>query len=326
MAKLLPGDCSALGAAVIVGRPAPKSAKETPGAGIATLAFQRQSDFILLNPQLHSMYNAGIDAHHSSMQSAPADAQTQQLALLCVYAHPSESPDSTCPVAGVLQLLLRLPAAAPASSCIYPLDGSDGCAAQLPVALTPSQLFCMRTLASTVVANIILCCLQLPEVDSESSSPLLPDGARPQRGVSLISLAEDVFALDAAPQPRTSPALQRPAKAVTASLRHDAASAGALAPPKQRVLPRRTKSPVAAQEFSAELSLRAQLQASPRSPSAASPPPASASSGRGAAQLRQRSDGRVSPGSGLLYVQDNEARSRRPQHSFLIPMCDSDQD
>jgi hypothetical protein len=137
-----------------------------------------------------------------------------------------------------------------------------------------------------------------------------------------------VFALDVASEPRTAVALQRPAKASTASLRHDAAGAASHAPSKQRALPRRTKSPVAAREFSPQLSLRAQLHStSPRSPSAASPPPASSSSSLGAAAAG--SDGRISPAtqrSGVVYVQDNGTPTRRAAHSFLIPMCDSDGD
>jgi hypothetical protein len=235
----------------------------------------------------------------------------------------------------VLQLLLQLSPPLPApglSSCsLRILDASDECLALLPVAISRSQLMCVRSTAFSVIGHIVLCCLRLP--DSGSSSPLLPDG----KGVSLISLAQDVLDLDIGAHP---PAPNAP----TAASQHRAhAESNALPAMRQRALPRqqrRAKSPTApvAQEFSPELSLRSQLKAA-SPPRRFSPtflavdtqqPLLVVEDDRGSAQ-RSPAGGNEA-GAGAVYVQEqDEAASTRPPlrrsvHNFLIPVYSSDDD
>jgi hypothetical protein len=357
--QLLPTTCTVLSSAVIAGPPLPKqsnSSAEVRAAGIASLAFQRQSDFLLLNPELHAMYNADVDAYHGSMQHAASSAS--QFALLSVYVDPTSSaaqpPGHRCPLVGALQLLLQLPDSDARSSTVFALDGSDECLAQLPVAINRNQLFCIQSCAFSVVSQVLLCCLASPQQDS--SAPASVDAATSSQGnqhqkqsLSLISLAEKVFAQDVASERRESevqrasnvagnsaPLLKQASHRAVPTLVKDSAKKQSASVLPRQLQQRSSKSPILSPQFSPDMSLRSELnrQLSPSSspPQAFASPvlhqPATASSPKVIRLIPEVSEEEQ---RSVLFVQEAEERVARPpirrsKNNFLIPMYSSEED
>ena len=207
MQQLLPSSCTVLASALIIGPPLPATSKGRAhtGVGIASLAFQRRDDFIMLSPDLHTMYTADVDAHHVSMLQRAGENNPEH-ALLSIYVDPAASPanasSSKCPTVGVLQVLLQLPSSGPSSSRIFPLDHSDQATNPMPVAITRSQLICIRSAAVSVVTHVIMCCLSPPDFDFDTSLQALSEehtiqgNQQQQQNLSLIALAENVFESD----------------------------------------------------------------------------------------------------------------------------------
>jgi hypothetical protein len=358
MRRLLPSTCTVLSSAVIAGPPLPKQSNnsaEVRAAGIASLAFQRQSDFLLLNPELHVMYNCDVDAYHNSMQQAASSAL--HFALLSVYVDPasgaSQPPGQMCPLVGALQLLLQLPASYATSSTMFALDGSDECLAQLPVAINRNQLFCIQSCAFSVVSQVLLCCVAAPQQENSTPAALhaatsSTDNQHQKHTMSLISLAENVFAQDVASERRgvevqrasngalnSVPLPKQASHRTVPTLVKDSATKHSANPlPRQ---PRSSKSPILSPQYTPDMSLRSELnrQLSPSS----SPPQgvvspvlhnsATASSPKIIRLIPEVSE--EEQGS-MLFVREAEQRAparppiRRSKNNFLIPMYSSEED
>ena len=347
---LLPSTCSVLSSAVIVGAPLPKHSSTdqlVAAGGIAQLAFQRQDDFMLLAPELHALYNAEVDAYHSSMTAAPrnAAASHHHFALLSLYVEPAsgsaQPPGWRCCAAGALQVLLRLPASGAAGSMLCALDGSEESLLQLPVEMSRHQLLCLRSTASCVVGHVLLGCLASPHPEHAPPTAAIasPNDRLQRDSMSLIALAENVFALDVAADapPSEESLLQKSSRVPQAAARASAAPASSKdAARKRSTLPQQLRAPhspatVKPQQFSPDMSLRSELQlhVSPpnRSPAlASSPSPLIVQPTTDGAQQH-----RAAPGA-VLYVQDEDSAGaarppiRRAKHNFLIPVYSSDED
>lgn len=351
MRRLLPTTCTVLSSAVIAGPPLPKqsnSSAEVRAAGIASLAFQRQSDFLLLNPELHVMYNCDVDAYHNSMQQAAGSAL--HFALLSVYVDPasgaSQPPGRICPVVGALQLLLQLPASYATSSTMFALDGSDECLSQLPVAINRNQLFCIQSCAFSVVSQVLLCCVAAPQQENSTPAALhaatsSTDNQHQKHTMSLISLAENVFAQDVASERRgdevqlnSVPLPKQASHRTVPPLVKDSATKHSANPlPRQ---PRSPKSPILPPQYTPDMSLRSELNR--LSPSSSQPQglvsPVLHSSATASSPKIIRLIPEVSEGEqgSELFVREAEQRAparppiRRSKNNFLIPMYSSEED